>query len=145
MFLNNISNSETSNLTREDFFYGVNEHTLFKTLICFLCLFLTVVNVLLLYSIIWFEHFGSDLKRTLINKFLVSACWLGIEFEIVLHGTNMIRYAIGPFPASVCIFRTIILYSGTMNVLFFVDMNLLSRYIFIFILKNPAALIDDFW
>jgi hypothetical protein len=37
------------------------------------------------------------------------------------------------------------LYSATMNVLLFIDLNLLTRYFFIFFLKNPAALKDDFW
>ena len=146
MFLNDSSIFEdTSNLTQEDFFKGVYEHRPFKTLIWFLSLGLTVINVLLLYSIVWYEHYGSDLKRTLINKFVVSVCWCGIEFELVLQGLTMIRYALKPFPTHVCTIRTILLYSSTMNLLLFVDLNLLSRFFFIFFLKNPAALKDDFW
>jgi hypothetical protein len=136
---------KASSVTHEDFFKGVYEHQPVKTLILFLCLGLTIINILLLYSIIWYEHFGSDLKRTLINKFAVSICWCGIESEIVLQGLTMIRYTLGPFPSSVCIIRTILLYSATMNVLLFIDLNLLTRYFFIFFLKNPAALKDDFW
>ena len=33
------------------------------------------VAILLLYSIIWFEHFGSDLKRTIINRMVTHVCW----------------------------------------------------------------------
>jgi len=146
MFFNDSSNSvESSNITQEDFFKGVYEHRPVKTLILFLCLGLTIINILLLYSIIWYEHFGSDLKRTLINKFAVSICWCGIMSEIVLQGVTMIRHTTGPFPSSICIIRTILLYSYTMNLLLFVDLNLLTRYFFIFFLKNPAALKDDFW
>ena len=33
-----------------------------------------------------FEHFGSDNKRTVINKFVSSICWTGIEFAILVEG-----------------------------------------------------------
>jgi hypothetical protein len=49
MFFNDSSNSvESSNITQEDFFKGVDEHQPVKTLI--LCLGLTLINILLLYS-----------------------------------------------------------------------------------------------
>ena len=37
-----------------------------------------------------YEHFGSDLKRTVINKFVSSICWTGIELSIVIQGKQFI-------------------------------------------------------
>ena len=33
------------------------------------------VVILLLYSIIWYEYHGSDLKRTIINRMVTHICW----------------------------------------------------------------------
>ena len=51
------------------------------------------INLVLLYSIIWYEHFGVDAKQTIINKFLSSACWTCIAFIIFVQvpGTNSIK------------------------------------------------------
>jgi hypothetical protein len=37
----------------------------------------------MLYGIIWYEHYGSDLKRTLINRLITSLSWI---FVITLIG-----------------------------------------------------------
>jgi hypothetical protein len=39
----------------------------------------TLFSLLAFYGIIWFERFGSDEKRTLINMLTSSVCWLAIE------------------------------------------------------------------
>ena len=58
---------------------------------------------------------------------------------------TLIRFTVGPLPFEVCFVRTIILYSNACSVLLFVDLILVSRYFFLFVLKNPAAVLDDFW
>ena len=35
----------------------------------------TPVVILLLYSIIWYEYHGSDLKRTIVNRMVTHICW----------------------------------------------------------------------
>ena len=41
-------------------------------------LILISVDVLMFYGIIWFERFGTDQRRTLMNKLLTSVCWIVI-------------------------------------------------------------------
>jgi hypothetical protein len=40
-----------------------------------LSVLLSLVLIPSLYGIIWFERFGSDSKRTLINQLFASVCW----------------------------------------------------------------------
>ena len=106
---------------------------------------LTVINVILLYGIIWFEHYGVDLKRTLINKSISSLCWSGIVSETIWFGLNFIRYSTGPLPPSICWIKTGLVYTNGMVQLLLMDVYLITKYLYIFVLKNPASVEDDFW
>ncbi len=57
----------------------------------------------------------------------------------------IIRYIVGPFPEMICHVDTILRNFYTMQGLLFLDAMTLVRYIFLFHIKNPAALQDDFW
>lgn len=63
-----------------------------------------------------YEHFGSDQKRTLINKFVSSICWTGMEFAIVVQGVNITRFCLGPLPPLLCLFKAVVLTSVAMQV-----------------------------
>jgi hypothetical protein len=48
-----------------DFFHDLFEPRFSKTLSVAISIVATVAGLVLTYSIIWFEHYGSDDKRTL--------------------------------------------------------------------------------
>jgi hypothetical protein len=53
---------------------------------------LLCISLPLLYGIIWYERYGVDLKRTLINQLFMSVCWylmIGISF---LQVSMIIRF-----------------------------------------------------
>ena len=75
-----------------DFFEELYQNRSSKIVIMIISTILTPVNVLLLYSVIWFEHYGSDLKRTLINKAVTSMCWCGLVQEVLI-GFNLLRWS----------------------------------------------------
>ena len=106
---------------------------------------LVSVNLLLLYGVIWFERFGSDLKRTLINKFVASICWATSVIVVFGHGLTLTRFIFGPLPKSVCWTRTLFLSSAVTSILIFMDGILAAKFFYVFVLKNPAAMQDDFW
>ena len=97
----------------------------------------------LLFSIIWYEK--SNHNRTLINQLVSSMIWYGILWMITLQIPNVIRYLTGPFPAFLCHLDIILRNSFIMQGLFYLDSMIMVRYVFIFHLKNPTALQDDFW
>lgn len=79
------------NASAADFFEELYQDRPSKVIVMIISALLTPANVILLYSVIWFEHYGSDLKRTLINKAVASMCWCGIFAEF-LGGVIMLRF-----------------------------------------------------
>ena len=98
-----------------------------------------------LYSIIWFEKFGSDKKRTILNMFASLFCWECIKFMLLVQTTETFRFLYGPLPHFVCYIQLIIRSSTVVNFMLYMDASIVARYIFIFRLKNPVAFHDNFW
>jgi hypothetical protein len=97
------------------------------------------------YGIIWYEHFGSDKKRTLLNKFVSSLCWACIEWLLIIQIFEIVNYIVGPMPDFVCLIQLHLRNAIPLQLLLFMNGIAVTRYIFIFRLKNPAAFNDDFW
>ena len=129
----------------EDFFSGLFENRPSKVIFVIVSIVGGFVLLPLVYSIIWFEHYGVDLKRTLINKSIASMCWCGIYLESFGFWVSSVRFLYGPLPSAVCYFKTALTYSTLASALLFQDISLVARYFYIFVLKNPAAVEDDFW
>ena len=105
----------------------------------------SAIGLVLVYSIIWFDKFGSDRKRTVLNLFFCRSVYIASMFLCFIQIPEIARYSYGPLPAFICsgqeIFRNVFVTS----VILFVDATTAVRYAFIFWLKNPAAFYDDFW
>jgi len=119
-----------------------NPYKVIFSLTSILCILIAVPGF---YSIIWFEKYGSDKKRTLINKLFSSSCYAGIYSMVVVQGLYAVRFLNGPLPAGVCFLLTL---SKRIVICFgflILDSISLTRYVYIFWLKNPAAFHDEFW
>jgi hypothetical protein len=46
----------------------------------------------LVYFIIWYERYGSDHKRTLLNKLVSSLCWSFFEWFFIVQVPQMSTY-----------------------------------------------------
>ena len=103
----------------------------------------SVANITLLFGIICFEK--NHYYRTLINQLVTSMYWYGILWIICIQIPTTVRYLVASFPPILCSLDVILRNVFMMQVLFFLDAVLLCRYIFIFHLKNPTALQEDFW
>ena len=58
-----------------------------------------------LYAIIWYEQFGSDHPRTLINQLVASTCWNGIVQNILVIPMSIFHDFVGPMSFSFCQFH----------------------------------------
>jgi len=80
---NSTNPSETDNKT--DYFSFMTETSALKSF----CVLFSVMGIILgplaLYSIIWFERFGSDKKRTLLNMLFSMICWTCIGFCLCIQ------------------------------------------------------------
>jgi hypothetical protein len=97
------------------------------------------------YFIIWYERFGSDKKRTLMNKLVSGICWSGIEWNLISQTTFVLRFTYGPLPSWICFCVFILRKAIIIQCFIYLNAIAVTRYILIFWLKNPAALKDEFW
>jgi hypothetical protein len=56
-----------------------------------------IVVTPLAFGIIWYEKFGSDKKRTLINKLFSSFCFGIIAWNLIIQTFTVVRFIHGPY------------------------------------------------
>ena len=110
-----------------------------------LSVLVTIFGPPLLFAVIWFERFGSDKKRTLLNMLVNMNCWTGIAFIILGQIPVIIIYTFGPLPVMFCLLHTTVRLSIICSILMIFNAIIIFRFIYIFKLKNPAAFRDNFW
>ena len=112
-------------------------------------IFLSLINIFvltpLLYSIIWYERYGTNQHRTLINQLVAYSCWHSISYNLVGQTAEIALSIFGPFSPWFCHWQLIL-----KNVVNLQQIQLLLsmigvKYLSIFVLKNPAALDHQFW
>jgi len=134
-----------TNSTETDFFSFLIENKYER----WICLVISIIAILLvppfLYSIVWFEKYGSDEKRTLLNRLVSKNCLNGISFLILTQIPEIIRYTYGPLPDLLCSVHMICKTSHIWIFWLNIDAIILTRYFFIIWLKNPSAFQDEFW
>jgi hypothetical protein len=137
--------AEEKNCSNDDYFAFMMISSAVRNTSLAICAVNAIIIPILLYSIIWYAKFGSDSKRTFINMMVKQICWTGIEYSCIIQITEILRYIWGPMPKLFCLFKTIARGYNTTEVMLYFDSISLSRYIFIFWLKNPAGFNDEFW
>ena len=132
------------NMSNEPVYCGVFEDRPLKFAGMVISALLVLANMGLLLGMIWYERFGSDNRRTLMNKLFASICWAAIAQN--LHTVlDIFRYLLGPRTPSLCFLQNWLKFSLTSVFLLLYDAIILTKYILVFWLKNPGAVNDDFW
>ena len=127
------------------FFASLSDHRPSKIVGAILAPLLLSVNVLAFWGIIWFERFGSDLKRLFINQIVVSVAWSSIAWLVLIQTSDVLLYLYRPLPDLYCLFNIILRNALMIQVILFFDVIIVVRYIFIFWLTDPENFQDDFW
>ena len=128
-----------------NFFQGFYDHKLSNTFFVIFSIVGTFFLIPLLYGIIWYEQHGSDNKRTLLNKFVSSLCWVSIEYLLLCQIPDITRHIFGPMSQINCSIQMHLKLIVPIQILLILDGIIISRYFFIFWLKNPVAFNDNFW
>ena len=127
-----------------DLYSGLTESNLPLILsLIFACLTLIIIPIFL-FSIIWFEKFGPDNRRTLLNKLHVCGCWCSLEYIMLAQPIDIIRYLYGPLPKHLCLLARIIKSAIFFQTFLYFDLIVVTRYAYIFWLKNPVGFDDNF-
>ena len=130
-----------------DIFKGLFENHPSKLASIFFSFFTSPVNICLAYGIIWFEMngTGNGNGRTLVNKLISSLCFSGILYFIFGQYGDMVRYVYGPVPSNVCFVQIVLKNAISSQIILYLTACSVIKYIFIFWIKNPAAVDDGFW
>ena len=110
---------------------------------------ISILNIaivsLFMYAIIWYEKYGTNQNRTLINHFVASACWTGIAYNIILQIPEVIvafGFTLGRLFCTCSLMLKCILiihYSSLAGSVAIV------KYLYIFVFKNSTGRFDEFW
>ena len=140
-------NCTTSALRNNDemFFKELDAPQLSKNILITLSAVLPVLCVFGYLGIIWFERFGSDLKRICINRIMSSLCWTIIFWFIFVHPLDIIVYFHRPIPEFFCFYQVFLNQTLLLQCIWFYDAIAIVRFVLIFYRKNPQNFHDDFW
>ena len=86
----------TGHILATNFFSGLFENRSSKILFMAISIVLILAGLALSYSIIWYERFGVDAKRTLINRIYSLQCWTAVVFLLLVTLPEWIRFIAGP-------------------------------------------------
>ena len=82
----------------DDFFSAAFENGPLKTCSLIFSILSGLILLPSMYGIVWYEHYGNDLKRILLNMLVSSMSWVGIVWYVLLQPIEMLRYTYGPLP-----------------------------------------------
>ena len=133
------------NPSNESLYTGLYELSLFKIIAIISSIANIVFLTPLFYSIIWYEKYGSGIHRTLINQLVSSCCWVAICYNTFVQIPEVIFSFVDAAPEIVC--QLAMTVHGVLVIRY--NLLLLSisvvKYVYIFIMKSPAGLNDNFW
>ena len=136
------NNSYESN---EIFFKELDEPRLSKTIFITISVILSVLCILGYFGIVWFERFGSDLKRIAINRIMSSLSWTVIVWYIAAQPLDICLYFYRPLPELFCFGLSLLKHALIVQCILFYDSIIIVRFVLIFCLKAPQNFKDDFW
>lgn len=96
-------------------------------------------------TIVWYERYGSDLRRSLINKLVASICWNIIFQNLVIQPLEIFLTLYGPFGLWFCSFNMVLKYSSFFHLVAIIFFMTLVKYLSIFKLQNPMSIKSEFW
>lgn len=134
-----------SNETHNYFLLLLDKDPVSKYATVTLALIMITILVPALYSIIWYDKFGSSKRKTVINYFLTGICWNLIIWLLTVQMVTIVRYVYGPLNQHVCLATFVMKRILATNILLLLDSISVVRYLFIFWVKNVTAFNDDFW
>ena len=62
---------------KQDYFAYLMENKIEKRISLFISITVLILGPPMLFSIVWFENFRSDKRRTFLNRLVAMNCWTG--------------------------------------------------------------------
>ena len=142
----NFQNTSDNNFTSYTFYAGLVQWDFIKVFYLIFHILLTFIGPILLYSIVWYERFSSDIRcRTLLNQLLAHICISSIIDCLINRTIYVSIIFIGPYSTSTC---DCISFMGRFCFLIRImelSIRQLIRYFYIFQWKYLVSLNNDFF
>jgi hypothetical protein len=110
---------------------------------------LSILNTFLvtpwLMYIIWYERYGDNHRRTLINQLLASHFYYAVFYSIFGQSLDVAITAVGPCGSLLCYLQQYIRGVVTFQLIQLFTSIFTVKYFYIFVLKNPAGVHEEFW
>jgi hypothetical protein len=92
-------------------------------------------------------NFLNNLNLKFIFQLVSSLCWSHLIWISVLFFPRWIQYASGPhlFSVTYCNFQSMFGQMFLVQKLLILDAIIVFKFLFIFVLKKPTLILDDFW
>ena len=129
----------------EDYFKSVYDLEPVRLATVSTSLVLTLFIIPSLFSIVWYDWNDFAQRRIFINRLLSSAFLVCIADLVLVQIPDILRYLTGPFSGPFCFLHYVLKNTFAMQQIMVFDIIAISRYIFIFWSKNPAAMPETFW
>jgi len=109
----------------------------------------SLINIIVVtpfaYYIIWYERFGANHRRTLINQLVASICLHLVVYNVFVQSMDIAVTALGPFNFSFCHFRRFVRSILIFQCTLLTTAITIVKYIYIFVMKTPANCREEFW
>jgi hypothetical protein len=101
------------------------------------------INIPLCYGIIWYEQ--NNHYRTLINKLVASIIFYVVLWLLLTDVSAIVFVAAGPMGSVYCKLDIIAVNVIAMQAMSCLNGIMVAKYIFVFWIKNPLAVQEDFF
>ena len=98
-----------------------------------------------LSAIIWYERFGSDNPRTLMNQLVAFTCWNAIVYNVLNIPLSIFIDFFGPMSFGFCQFNFVLKNSIILHLVLLFTIIIFVKYLSMFMLKNPTEVTNNFW
>ena len=109
----------------------------------------SVLNITIItplsFAIVWYERHGTDNHRTLLNQLVSSICWNIIIQNMTAVPMDIFLNLHGPLGKGFCYMLGLIKYCGFIHIVLLLTFLTIIRYLYVFVVKNPAGFNNDIW
>ena len=134
----------TPNLTLEiDYFKEVYSDELYTPITAVVFVVGLIIGTFGPISIIWYERNCGNRFRTVINQLFAISAWYMLTHVSLVYIPEGVRFVYGPYGETYCDMLTVLRNILWIGVILTLDIILILRYAFIFVLKNFAVINDD--
>ena len=91
-----INKSSSFNKFEDDFFKELYSESTLKHITISIFFFGSIFGLILEFGLIWYEKYGNNRYRTVINQLFSFVSWLVVAYIVSVYIPEGIRYLIGP-------------------------------------------------